>query len=74
MKELLGPLIGLFVGVSLILFRKRTASLIEKAYKRLPKYEDGVRAFDVKFEVRPMLVLVLGLIIGIFSVMSFFRM
>ena len=71
MRQLLGPTIGFFVGVSIILFRRIIIAYLEKSYEKFPKYDDGVKTFDIGFKVKPIFVIVLGLIISMFSIIGF---
>ena len=71
MRQLLGPTIGFFAGVSIILFRRIIVAYLEKTYEKFPKYDDGVRTFDIRFKVKSIYVVILGLIISMFSIIGF---
>ena len=43
--EMIGPMIGLFWGVCLIIFRKTISNYITKGYEKFPKYEYGVKTW-----------------------------
>ncbi len=71
MKHFLGPTIGLFIGLSIILFRKIIAALLENSYEKFPKYNDGIKTFKIRFKVRPAFIAILGLLISVFSIIGF---
>jgi ABC-type lipoprotein release transport system permease subunit len=67
---LLGPIIGFLIGISLVLFRNRIASFLQEAFEKFPKSDGGITAFDIRFEVRPVFVVALGLVISFFSIIG----
>lgn len=71
MKHLLGPTIGFFVGVSIMLFRNVIVSFLEKSYEKFPRYDDGIKTLKFRFKIRPIFIVVLGLIISVFSIIGF---
>jgi hypothetical protein len=68
-----GPIIGFIVGLSLIFFRRSISSFIEKTYKSFPQNKDAIKTYNIKFELRPAFVAILGAIISLFSLIGFFK-
>jgi hypothetical protein len=56
------------VQQNLIIFRNYLRCFVENLYNKLPKYEDGVKAFNIKYSIRPIFFGALGLIIIVFSI------
>ena len=71
MAKFVGPVIGLALGIFIIIFRKNLSTFIEQFYNKFPKYEDGVKTFSLHFGIRPLFVGAFGLVIIVFSVVSF---
>ena len=71
MQDLVGPCVGVLAGLVLIRFREPISIFLEKFYRKFPKYEDGIKTLNVRFEVRPVFVTSLGIIIILFSAISF---
>ena len=74
MRQLFGPIIGFLVGITMVFFRNRIASFLEDTFMRFPKSDDGIKAFNIRFEVRPGFVVTLGLVISLFSILGFLSM
>lgn len=60
--DYLGPIQGFIVGTLLIVFRSQVAAYIEKGMTRFPKYEDGEKHFKLQYSVKPIYLVVLGVI------------
>ncbi|MCP3875588.1 MAG: hypothetical protein GY699_20845 [Desulfobacteraceae bacterium] len=71
--EYLGPLQGLVTAFVLIIFRKKVSELIQKAFERFPKYEDGVKAMNVSFKVKPSHITIIALMFLFISILGFFE-
>jgi hypothetical protein len=71
MSNFFGPAIGIGLGAFIIIFRNNLSTFIERFYNKLPKYEDGVKAFNIKFSIRPFFLGALGLVIIVFSIAGF---
>ena len=70
MMNFIRPTIGLILGILIIIFRKKICVYIEKLYNNFPIYKDGVKALNISFTVRPLFILVIGLLIIMFSLVS----
>lgn len=70
MENLWMPLASFIFGLLIILFRKRMGKYITKAYEKFPKYEDGVKEFNISFNVRPAYVAAMGVIICLVSLLG----
>jgi len=73
MIKYLGPFQGLIIGLCLIIFRKTVAQFLKKAFEKFPKYEDGAQSLNMKFEVRPSYLIVLGLFFILIALAGFFK-
>jgi hypothetical protein len=62
MSDYLGPIQGFIIGVILIVFRHKIANYIEKAVTLFPKHEDGSKALNYQYSVKPVYLIILGLI------------
>ena len=71
MANFVGPAIGIALGIFIIIFRKNLSKFIERFYSIFPKYGDGVKTFNLHFVIRPLFVGAFGLVIIVFSVVSF---
>ena len=71
MAKFVGPVIGMGLGIFIIIFRKNLSTFIERFYNKFSKYEDGVKTFNLQFGIRPLFVGAFGLVIIVFSVISF---
>ncbi len=71
MLEILRPIIGVIVGILIVLYRNKICVYIQKSYKKMPQYEEGVKSLKVRFNVRPTIIAILGFLIAIFSIMGF---
>jgi hypothetical protein len=74
MGDLVGPCIGVLVGLALISFREFIGVFLENSYQKFPKYTDGIKAFNIRFKVGPVFIMFLGIIVILFSVISFFKL
>lgn len=72
-RNIMGPIIGFLVGLGLILFRNAVSHFIEKAYKSFPQNKDAIKTYNIKFNVRPIFVAILGVIISFFSLIGFLK-
>ena len=70
MSVRLAPISGIIIGILLIAFRKPVSQCVESCYRRFPKYEDGVKALNIKFSIRPVYITVFGLVIAMFSLIG----
>ena len=68
-----GPIIGFLFGLILIFFRRSIASFIEKTYKCFPQNTGAIKTYNIKFELRPVFLAILGVIISLFSLIAFFK-
>ena len=73
MVKYLGPIQGIIIGLCLIVFRDRVRQFLQKAFEKYPKYEDGVKSLNMKFEVRPGYIIILGLIFIFIAIAGFFE-
>ena len=67
------PINGIIFGIILIVFRKKICELLQKSYEKFLKYEDGVKALNMKFTIRPIFITILGgliLIVSIFGLIQ----
>lgn len=71
MIEYLGPLQGLIIGLILIIFNEKASQFIQKAFEKFPKYENGVKSLNMKFDIRPIYVIILGLIFLLIAIAGF---
>jgi hypothetical protein len=71
MHKFAGPVIGIALGIFITIFRKNLSKFIERFYNKFPKYENGVKTFNLHFVIRPLFVGAFGLVIIGFSVISF---
>ena len=60
MKEYIGPIQGIIVGILLIVFRCKVSILLRKSVERFPKYKDGEETFNLKYGIRPIFIIILG--------------
>jgi hypothetical protein len=61
---------GIIIGIALIVFRKKVCVFLQKTYEKFPKYEDGIKTFNIKFTVRPFFITILGSIIIFMSIVG----
>lgn len=61
---------GVAVGIGLIVFRNSACALLQKSYEKFPKYEEGVKSVRIKFSIRPIFIIVLGIIVLMFSLVG----
>jgi len=73
MVKYLGPLQGIIIGLCLIIFKEKVSRFLQKAFEKFPKYEDGAKSLNMKFEVRPVYLTILGLIFILISIAGFFE-
>jgi len=73
MIQYLGPFQGFIIGLCLIIFRKKVSQFIQKAFEKFPKYEEGINSQNVKFEVRPIHITIIGLIFLFIAIAGFFE-
>ena len=66
----IGPLISFIVGILSIIFRNKICLYVQKSYENFPQYKDGVQTFKMQFSVRPVYIVVVGIIICLFSFIS----
>lgn len=71
MADILGPIIGLIMGASIIVFRKSISIFIESSYDKFPKYKNGVKAFNLRFSIRPFFIGLFGMVVIVLSIISF---
>ena len=64
------PLISFIVGILSIIFRNKICLYVQKSYENFPQYKDGVQTFKMQFSVRPVYIVVVGIIICLFSFIS----
>ena len=69
--EMIGPMIGLFCGVCLVLFRKFISNFIKKGYEKFPKYEYGIKTLKIGFDLNPNYILFLGILICMLAILGF---
>ena len=70
MVTIIGPLISFIVGIIVIIFRNKICLYIQKSYENFPQYKDGVKTFKMQFSVKPVYIVVVGIIICLFSTIS----
>jgi len=63
---------GIIFGLVLIIFRKQVSVFIQKGFEKFPKYEEGVKDFNIKFTVQPLYVSILGSLILAVSIFGLF--
>lgn len=73
MLKYLGPLQGFIIGLCLIIFNKKLSHMIQKTFEKFPQYEDGVKSLNIKFEMRPGYITVLGLIFILIAIVGYFE-
>ena len=73
MLKYLGPLQGFIIGFCLIIFKEKVSQLIQKAFEKFPKYEDGIKSLNMKFEVRSSYIAVLGVIFALIAIAGFYE-
>lgn len=71
MFNLFLPLIGVLVGILIIIFRIAISNAIRVSYEKMPKFEDGVKSLNLRFELRPIFIAILGIVILCFSAVGF---
>jgi hypothetical protein len=64
---------GIIFGVVLIVFRKKVCMLLQKTYENFPKYDNGVKALNMKFTIRPIFITILGGLIVPVSIVGLFQ-
>jgi len=62
---------GLIIGICLIFFRDKIAVYLPKIFEKFPKYQAGMDGFNVKFEMRPVFITILGVIFILMSIGGF---
>jgi hypothetical protein len=72
MKEYVGPIQGIVVGVLLIVFRDKVAIFLRKSVERFPKYKDGEKTFNLKYSIRPIFIIILGVLFILISCYGLF--
>ena len=61
---------GILLGICLIIFREKISKFITNVYEKFPKYENGVKDLNLKFELRPIYIAFLGICVCIVSILS----
>jgi hypothetical protein len=69
--SIIQTIIPIIAGILAIIYRRKVSLFIQKAYEKFPKYEDGVKAFNINFSVRPGFITILAVIWILISLMSF---
>jgi hypothetical protein len=64
------PINGIIFGVVLIVCRKKVCMLIQKFFEIFPEYENGVKALNMKFTIRPIFITILGGLIVLLSIVG----
>ena len=72
MVKYLGPIEGLIIGICLIVFSKKVGLFLQKSFDKFPKYKDGVETFNIKFEVRPVFIVIIGFIFVAIGLAGFY--
>jgi hypothetical protein len=62
MGNYLGPTQGFLIGVLLIVFRNKVAIYLEKIFIKFPKYRDGAKSLNYQYSVKPIYLVILGVI------------
>ena len=71
--EYIGPIQGVIIGLCLIIFKEKVSQFLKKAFEKFPKYEDGAKSLNMKFEVHPRYITILGLIFILIAIAGFFE-
>ena len=64
------PLFGIVIGVLFIIFRERICTLLQIFFEKFPKYEDGVKALNINFSIRPVFIFALGVLLIFVSIIG----
>ena len=67
MKEIIGPIQGIIVGILLLYYKKKIALFLENSVKKFPKYKDGEETFKIEYNVRPIFITIIGSLLFLFS-------
>ena len=57
----------------MIIFKEKVSQLIQKAFEKFPKYEDGIKSLNMKFEVRSSYIAVLGVVFVLIAIAGFYE-
>jgi len=71
MMQYLGPIEGFIIGVLLIVYRNKVSNWLQKGFEKFPKYDDGVKALNMKFSVRPHFIIIMGVLFVLISISGF---
>ena len=66
------PLVGILLGAALIVFSRQVARYLQTAYEKLPQYKSASQSRRLRLEVRPLFIVILGMVIALVSLLSFF--
>ena len=66
------PFGGIVIGAMIVLFRQKIAELLEKNYKNFPQNQSIIEPYKLSYKVRPIFVMIIGLVISIFSILGLF--
>lgn len=69
--EFPSAIIGILLGFCIIFFKKLISKYIEKFYKNFPQSKDSVEMLNIKFEIRPIFIGILGAVLVLMSIMGF---
>jgi ABC-type lipoprotein release transport system permease subunit len=67
------PIIGVLLGLCIIFFRKKISIYIERFYKNFPQNKDAVETLNIKFEIRPIFIAILGAVLILMSVLGLIK-
>jgi hypothetical protein len=73
MTEYLGPLQGIIIGLCLIIFRYKVSNFLQRALEKFPKYKSGVKSLNMRFDVHPSYLMILGIIFILVAIAGFFE-
>ena len=66
-----GPIQGFLIGVLLIVYRHNATAYVQKAFTKFPKYEDGANSLKYQYSVKPLYIVILGIIFIVIAVGGF---
>ena len=72
MKEYVGPIQGIIVGILLIVLRCKISIFLRKSVEKFPKYKDGEITFNLKYGIRPIFIIILGALFILISCYGLF--
>lgn len=68
---LMSPMLGFVIGLCLIMFKEKVSQFLRKVFEKFPKYEDGAKSLNMRFEVHPGYITILGLIFILIAIGGF---